>query len=318
MTFNEEELKQHCKMILKRRNISNKIIVLCEGNVSKRDRKSPQSYAQMDEMPDSSFYKACTPSPPFLPKDIPEFFNCSNGDNVIGTYSNLLEMLSQDAEKQYYHPKKIFAIIDLDNQKRQIRDYRFKHTQEIFCNLYEKAKINESNQEIHEIFVTGLIHKEAYFLVPALQSLFDKHLEQPFYQGNKLLLEDFYISMSSNLSADNNLKSNFESACSRINHCLELSFGDIDQLRDSWITEFQKAQDRERKHELVFSLLTITKVKDYWQQIHPNGKPSGNSHKYREQLALAIAKNFYAKQTDDHSAAQYHIPYFFQMLRRFI
>ena len=84
-----------------------------------------------------------------------------------------------DVDNQYFHPKKIFAIVDLDIQIRPIDNYQFLNTQEIFCNLYDKSKINETNanndQANHEILVTGLIHKEAYFLVPALQSIFDEY-----------------------------------------------------------------------------------------------------------------------------------------------
>ena len=321
MSFSEKELKQHCEIILKQRKIRNKIIVLCEGVIPREQgRPSPQSYGRMDALPDSNFYKACIPSD--WRNSRPEFFNCGDCNNVVNTYFTLLEMIEEDIDNQYFHPKKIFAIVDLDIQIRPIPNYRFSSTQEIFCNLYDKIKINETNakaEESYEIFVTGLIHKEAYFLVPALQSIFDGYSIQPFYKDSKLLLEDIYLAMSRDLCSDADLKANFAIACSRINHCSGLDFSGIDKLKDSWINEFQNAIDDNRKHELIFSLLTIRKAKkEYWHQVQPSQEWSRNASVYRDQLSLEIARDFYAKQTDDEAAAKYHIPYFFKMLRKFV
>jgi hypothetical protein len=310
MSFSEKELKQHCEIILKQRKILNKIIVLCEGIIPKEQgRLSPQSYGRMDTLPDSNFYKACIPSD--WRNSRPEFFNCGDCNSVISTYFTLWEMIEDDTDNQYFHPKKI----------RPIYNYRFSNTQEIFCSLYDKIKINEANadndQEPHEILVTGLIHKEAYFLVPALQSIFDGYSIQPFYKESKLLLEDIYLEMSQDLCSDADLKANFAIACSRINHCYGLDFSGIDKLRDSWIGEFQNTTDENRKHELIFSLLTTRKAKEYWHQVQPSDEWSRDVSVYREQLSLEIAREFYAKQTDDEAAAKYHIPYFFKMLRKF-
>ncbi len=319
MSFSEKELNQHCKIILKQRKIRNKIIVLCEGIIPKEQgRPSPQSYGRMDTLPDSNFYKACIPSN--WRDSRPEFFNCGDCNNVVNTYFTLAKMIEHDTENQYFRPKKIFVIVDLDIQIRSIPNYRFANTQEIFCDLYDKIKINEVNvnaEEPHEILVTGLIHKEAYFLVPSLQSLFDKYFIQPFYKDSRLLLEDIYLEMSHDLCSDADLKANFAIACSRINHCTGLDFSEIDKLKDSWINEFQNAIDQNRKHELIFSLLTTRKAKEYWQQIQPSSEWSRDFAAYRDQLSLAIARDFYAKQTDDEAAAKYHIPYFFKMLRKF-
>jgi hypothetical protein len=320
MSFSEKDLKQHCEIILKQRKIRNKIIVLCEGVVPKEQgRPSPQSYGRMDELPDSNFYKACIPSD--WRNYRPEFFNCGDCNNVANTYFTLLEMLEEDTDNQYFHPKKIFAIVDLDIQIRSIYNYRFSNTQEIFCSLYDKIKINEANadndQEPHEILVTGLIHKEAYFLIPALQSIFDGYSIQPFYKDSELLLENIYLEMSQDLCLDADLKANFAIACSRINHCAGLDFSGIDKLKDSWINEFQNAIDENRKHELIFSLLTTRKAKEYWHQVQPSDEWSRDISVYRDQLSLEIARDFYAKQTDDEAAAKYHIPYFFKMLRKF-
>ena len=64
-------------------------------------------------------------------------------------------------------------------------------------------------------------------------------------------------------------------------------------------------------------MLTTRKAKEYWLQVQPNDEWSRDVSVYRDQLSLEIAREFYAKQTDDEAAAKYHIPYFFKMLRKF-
>jgi hypothetical protein len=162
-----------------------------------------------------------------------------------------------------------------------------------------------------------LIHKEAYFLVPGLQSIFDGYSIQPFYKDSELLLEDVYMAMSRDLSSDADVITNFEIICSRIKHCSGLDFSEINMLKDCWINEFQNAIDENRKHELIFSLLTIRKAKEYWHQVQPSDEWSRDAAVYREQLSLAIARDFYSKQTDDEAAVKYHLPYFFKMLRKY-
>ncbi|MEY3304829.1 MAG: hypothetical protein ACK5RE_09665 [Pseudanabaena sp.] len=317
MSLSKKELEQHCKFILSNSRVSNKIIILCEGDVYKENGKlSPLYYKKMENFPDANFYSACIPKP--WSNLRPCFFNCGDRNDVLDTYFTLLEMINEDIDNLYNHPKKIFALVDLDIQVKKIDDYHFTDTHQIFCNLYQNGKINDINLELdHEIWITGLIHKEAYFLIPVLQSLFDEQFDPPFYKGNRLLLDDIYFSMAHDLLSDSDLKNSFEIACSRINHCNGLNFSDIYKLRDSWINEFQNTTDEERKHELVFSLLTIRKAKEYWHQIKPSDEWDGDVSLYKNQLLLMIARDFYSKQIEDEAAAKYHIPYFFKMLRKF-
>ena len=236
MSFNPEELQNYCKYILKQERIRDRILVLCEGKILKEEvriSRSPESYQiqspqdSQDEKitPDSSFYKKCIPDSWFQFDLVPKFFNCGNCDDVIKIYLSLLEILSQDTDNKYIHPKEIFALIDLDNQIRKINNYPFKTTQEIFFNLYENTKINKANAEAnHKIWVTGLIHKEAYFLIPELQSFFDSHKPQFFYKDSKILLQDVYHSMILEIEQDKNLAANLETISPRIKNCLGLDF----------------------------------------------------------------------------------------------
>ncbi|MBO1056729.1 MAG: hypothetical protein HEQ27_09515 [Dolichospermum sp. JUN01] len=59
MSFNEQELKEHCLKIIQDSRIRNKIVILCEGLLPRKveGRRSPQLYKQMEQMPDANFYK---------------------------------------------------------------------------------------------------------------------------------------------------------------------------------------------------------------------------------------------------------------------
>ncbi len=137
MSLNSEELHQHCQQILSQRRIKNKIVILCEGQITKNQgRPSPQSYRKMEKMPDANFYNACVPKN--CNQYRPQFFNCGDRKDVINTYFNLLELHYNEINNSYLNPKKLFAIVDLDNQIQNITnkyDYQFSDTEEIFKHL---------------------------------------------------------------------------------------------------------------------------------------------------------------------------------------
>jgi len=314
MSLSQEELHQHCIRILSSRRIHNKIIVLCEGSIPRiQGILSPQSYRGIDGFPDANFYKACIPRS--WRESIPEFFNCGDRNDVLNTYFSLLEIVEQDANSSYFHPKNLFAIVDSDHQVKTLNPiYPFGDTEAIFHNLYDKTKVNKANAERHHIWVTGFIHKECYFLIPELQEVFDQLLTSAHYKSNKLLLEDIYLDMARGIIDDADLVGNFQTVCNRISHCNALDIGDPEKLKNSWKKEFQSSSDEIRKKELIFTLLAIRKAKAYWHQIEPDRNWTGSTSPFRDQLLLKIG-GFYAEQAD---AAQHHIPYFLKLLRELI
>lgn len=312
MSLNPEQLRQHCEEILTSRRIRNKLVVLCEGNIPHlQGRPSPQAYGKMESMPDANFYKACVPS--WWKQFLPQFFNCGDRDDVLNTYFSLLELHKTDSIDSYLEPTKLFAIVDLDLQLKSISDYRFYDTESIFSHLYEKAKVNEDNASQHRIWVTGLIHKEAYFLLPKLQEIFDVFPTQPSYKDSNLMLEDLYFNIADETVNDKDLQKNFQRVCNRICYCTELDCTEIVKLKDSWISQFRSSDDIPKKEELVFALLTIRKAKNYWNQIQPSSEWTRPVHIFKDQLILQIAR-FYAEQND---TAKYHIPSFFKNLYQF-
>ncbi len=313
MSLNSEQLKQHCEMIIKSRRIKKKIVVLCEGVISTIEgRRSPQAYKNMEKMPDGNFYNACIPKK--WTQQRPQFFNCGDRASVINTYLNLLTLHEQDTTNSYLDPERLFAMIDLDLHLQEIDDYSFADTEAIFCNLYEKSEVKAQNAALHRIWITGLIHKEAYFITPELQSTFDDYPHPPMYQDNPVQLNSIYLDMADQISSDPDLKNklNIERALDRINHCLNCT--DLDKLQDSWKTEFKNTSDETRKQQLIMALLTIKKAKDYWGGIQPPVDWSGNDRQFREQLSLKIGE-FYSHQSSD---VKSHIPFFFNTLHEFV
>ncbi len=313
MSLSLEQLEQHCQTILKSRRIKNKIVVLCEGDIPKiQGRPSPQSYRKMEQMPDANFYKACVPKE--WRRSRPEFFNCGDRKDVIDSYLTLIKLHEQDSDDSYLAPNKLFAIIDLDLQIQTIDNYSFTDTEAIFCDLYEKFKIKEQNTAQHRIWVTGLIHKEAYFLIPELQSVFDDFHTSPVYNDHPLNLQKIYTTMANEISSDLDLQNNLKKAFARISCCAGLDCSEIGKLRDSWKEQFQKAHGTTRKDELVFALLTIKKAKNYWNQIQPISDWTGSHQVFREQLLLEIGR-FYSEQG---SNPKYHIPFLLNTLYKLV
>ncbi|MBW4575383.1 MAG: hypothetical protein KME08_08885 [Aphanothece sp. CMT-3BRIN-NPC111] len=313
MSLNPEQLRQHCEVILTSRRIRNKLVVLCEGNIPDlQGRPSPQAYGKMESMPDANFYKACVPT--WWKEFLPQFFNCGDRDDVLNTYFSLLDLHETDSSHSYLEPRKLFAIVDLDIQVKSLSDYLFSDTESIFNHLYKNAKVNEVNASQHRIWVTGLIHKEAYFLLPKLQEIFDHFPTQAVYNNSNILLEDLHLDIADETTSDIDLQKHFQRVCNRICYCTELDFTDIVTLKDTWISQFQNSHDITKKEELVFALLTIRKAKKYWNQIQPSNEWTRPVDAFKDQLILKIAR-FYSEETD---STKYHIPSFFKNLYQFV
>ncbi|MFN7658599.1 MAG: hypothetical protein ACK5P3_10745, partial [Dolichospermum sp.] len=186
-----------------------------------------------------------------------------------------MELHEEDAQQSYLNPNKLFAIVDLDLQSQNIDNYHFSNTEEIFLNLYQQGQVNEENAKNHRIWVTGLIHKESYFMIPELQEVFNSQINSPMYNGQSVILEDIYITMADAIINSNDLNNNLSTVFNRISNCSGLDCTDLEKLRDSWKEQFENSPDETHKNELIYALLMLKKVKDnktqehYWEDIKP-------------------------------------------------
>lgn len=311
MSLNEIELKLHCENILKLSRIKNKIVVLCEGDILQKfeSRLSPQVYKQMERMPDANFYSACVPK--WWTQYRPQFINCGSRQDVLNTFFQLIELHNEIHDKSYLNPEKLFAIVDLDIQKADINnDYPFDNTESIFYNLYQQGHVNENNSRIHRIWVTGLIHKEAYFFTPDTQSVYNNYLYSPNYNGNSIKIEQIYSDMVDELCQDADLQNNWPIAFNRISYCLGIDGDDISKFQNSWKCQYNKCQNNFEKKQLILALLTIIKAKKYWRKIQPPSDWNRPEQIFRDMLSLQIGK-FYSEQECN---TENHILFFFNIL----
>ena len=64
------------------------------------------------------------------------------------------------------------------------------------------TQVVEQNAAEHFIWVTGLIHKEAYFINPELQQFYNDSLLEPKYNNAPVLLSDLYLSICKDTPKD--------------------------------------------------------------------------------------------------------------------
>jgi hypothetical protein len=288
MSLTADELENHVKNIISSRRIKNKAVILCEGDISsvKNLGFNPSMYRNLERKPDADFYKACLPKNMRI-NNAPQFFNCGGRSDVIKVYCQLKALHASNLKNSYLDIHKLFAIIDLDIQKAKIDNYSFQDTEEIFYNLYKELEINHNNIDKHIIFTTGLIHKEAYFLLPILNEIFDNYKNPLLYGNETFSLSKIYADIIKDIDTDKDLIANFDAVCNRINFS-ELNSSTVSELKNAFMNKFDE--------KLIYILFLIRKIKPYWEKI--NTHENIEAEKLREQLALEIAK-FYAYKNDD-------------------
>jgi hypothetical protein len=237
------DIEQHCLNIIQSPRITNRIIILCEGEIPPSGRFSPSSYGKNSELPDANFYKACLPY--HWKNKTPIFFNSGGRSDVIETYQTIRDVHSQNLSTSRLNPDKVFALLDIDLHSQQLEDYEFASIDEAFQDLFTQHQINVDRLPQHKIWFTGFIHKEAYFLAPELQEFFDRladltHHPQCAYQNNTLSLNQIYQEMVEDIQHDQDLKTHWNRAVIRISHCNTLNLSTPQNLQQSWQTEWPK------------------------------------------------------------------------------
>ncbi len=294
MTLATHQINTHAEIIMTSSRIKGKAVVLCEGDIDsvRNVGLNPSMYRGQEKKPDSDFYKGCLPK--FARKyRAPQFFNCGSRADVIKVFLKLRELHAGALKNTYLDINKLFAIVDLDIQKSIIENYTFSDTEEIFQDLYSRLKINHAKKDNHRIFVTGLIHKEAYFLLPELQRLFDDYKNPVFYKNSKLDLYNLYNEILSDSQSDQDLNLNFSVVRNRLSF-LTLNLSAVTDLQSS----FNSAYQNNFTPEAASILFLFRKAKPYWEKIYTDNSISITPDKLREQLSSEIAK-FYSEQDNN-------------------
>ncbi len=325
-----DDFEAHLTAILSSARIRGKLVVLCEGpRVAQRDvdrAPSPQTYRRQERLPDSSFYRRCIPHS--WRDGLPRFFNCGDRGTVLRTYQALIERHRADPASSYLSPEKLYALVDLDVQTQPTpAGYPFPDTESIHRDLYRAGRATKDIDSRHHIWVTALIHKEAYFVLPpACRCVFDRpSAEQPsapLLNSAPLTLAGFCAQAVARIQpgcdeSDQDLASHFATCSSRLETfgaALNLNTDDHNQLA----VGLQAAHDSANYHDdscadLIAALFSVTKAKPIWRQIRPPKDANGglSDADYRDQLALVIATEISKLEDSDHPLAR-----FFSYLKR--
>jgi hypothetical protein len=308
------ELEAHCRDILGDRRIKGRVVILCEGGTDQRGRLSPQSYRQNDRLPDANFYQACVPAwwrQQGTP--LPKFINSGDRSKVISTYFGLRQLHRHAPEFSYLNPHHLFALIDLDLQSKRLEHYAYPDSERIFHALYRDGLFRSQDLELnHHILVTGLVHKEAYYLLPEVASIYQEN--QVCLNGNLLELDDLYFMMADTANGDPDLKIHFNQVRQRLSCGQYFECQNLPAFQESWQDSFEDSlmDNAPEKRLLIHNLLTVCKAKRYWKQLHPSPGDSRSSAELQDQLIPFIGR-IYANQAilDEHQ-----IPSLFQAIYR--
>lgn len=267
-----DEVDPLVRWILGRRKIKNKLVVLCEGDrppFELHKPLSPQSYAQLERMPDANFYQACVPRG-WHGDRLPVFFNCGDRGKVIATYSALHEAHAQNPNASFLDPKKLFALVDLDVQpaRNLPHDYPWVTTEAIHEALFDDGFLKTDIDDRHRIWVTALVHKEAFFVLPSAAATWIDSAGA-FFRDQPINLEAFHQTIAHSLTNDQDVQSNLpivQARLARFNHGRTLSCTSSQALCTSWLGAHASA-DATQQESLLKALTAVAKVKPFWEEI---------------------------------------------------
>jgi len=287
------------KFILNQSAYNNRVIVLCEGKITgsyadinlqqsgKRFTRSVKAAKQHD----SHFYNKCKPDW-WNTSGIkyPEFINAGSRSEVLETFFTLIDLCSEYPQNSNLDPEKLFALVDLDIQSQSLKTNQaynlyntFQEVEEIFKKLYNQGKFEYSPDYKNHILVTGLIHKEAYFVLSELQDLLIEYKAQ--YNGNQLNLDALYSEIAIDSNHTKDLAKHFNHITQRLRQYPSLDCTNLPSLQTSWLSNYQNANDRST---WINALFLFKKAKPYWEKIYSTDIP--NTHIFHDQLCDVISQ----------------------------
>lgn len=317
MSFTKDELDEYCKKIILEPSIRNRIVILCEGNISGLKNGSGIKEFSENEQ-DASFYYNTIPK--WWKKETqgqtePVFYICGNRDNVLYAHHIIKEKHKKSPKESYLTPEKLFALVDIDFEKKKLLNGAYENLEEVYNGLYSNGTIDTSKENTikvieNKILTTGFLHKESYFFIPKLSS---------FFETDEIDLQEKYLKILNGISDTGDFS--IHKAKNRISHhhlsekLQDGSDKSTKEFMDAWEKDFKdEAKEDEERNKLIHVLLTIAKSKDTWENIKHPTNPE-RSKIYRDQLSLEFARSFYAKEPIE---SLHHIPSLFRALAFFL
>lgn len=297
--------------ILRSRRIRDRLVILCEGDhVLDGDTDSapsPLTYGRLEHTPDSNFYKACVPRD-WHNSRLPQFFNCGGRADVIHTFEDLLgaHELTESGES-YLNPDKLYALVDVDLQPGALPGgYPWATTEDVHAALYRDGVVHEVPEDRHRIWVTALVHKEAFFVLPSAETCWAEGLV-PHFKGAPLDLRQFHVEIARRMESDADLAQQIEKVRGRLGRFgvgprLNASCGRV--LHESW-TALANETSAAEYEVLVRALLTLAKVKPVWEEIGPDlqARRALSPELFRDQLGLRVARKISGLTPAEHPLA---------------
>jgi hypothetical protein len=251
-------------------------------------------YRRLELMPDANFYKACVPQD-WQSHRLPQFFNCGGRSQVIHVYRALLAEHRLAPESSFLTPEKLYALVDLDIQANEMpEDHPWRTTEEVHAVLYENGFIKGDPDARHRIWVTALIHKEAFFVLPAAEAEWRDDLAA-FFEGAPLALRKVHTSVAQRLATDADVAGHLDVVKERVGRFdagAALTCVDGKALCASWLAAAGSTTDDDAYDGLVRALLAVAKVKPVWSEILPDPRWGATmpAENFREQLALRVGR----------------------------
>lgn len=298
------------KFILTQRVYKDRVVILCEGkiigsyadlNLQQSGRRFTRS-VKAAKQHDSHFYDNCKPEWwKVTGVKYPEFINAGSRSQAIETFFTLIDLHNQNPQTSYLNPAKLFALVDLDIQSQTLttdqayQPYNtFQEIEEIFRKLYNQGKFQGLDDYKNHVLVTGLIHKEAYFLLPELQSLLTEY--EARYNDSELNLDTLYPEIARDSDHTKDLAEHLNHIAQRLDQYPSLDCADLDSLKRSWLTNYQNADDRST---WINALFLFKKAKPYWKKI--SSTDFNNPKTFQDNLCDLIAqfyRNRYRNKDD--------------------
>lgn len=293
--------------ILRSPRVRNKLVVLCEGDplpLEDGRAPSPQMYRRLESTPDANFYKACVPKS-WHGNRLPSFFNCGGRSQVLYAFEALLAAHHANPSESYLSPEKLYALVDLDLEAgRMPADYPWSTTEDIHAALYHDGALKTDPDERHRIWVTALIHKEAFFVLPGVEAAWVGGGTSPYFRNAPLDLRALHQAVADRLDGDADIARQLHVVDERLRRFaagphLQCSCGA--DLASSWRSLVERASDHEYPG-LVRTLFAVAKVKPLWSEIAPDPAQGLTfpAETFRDQLALNIARTLAKLEPEAH------------------